>query len=112
LLLWGQTDAQVDELGACLGGAAVGGDPIHPSVLVDVLEWEGEASRPVLLVSANPKSGKPSGRAARGIALWVEVGDRRAISGVWSLWELTGERRGRFAARRSGRDGSVASTLR
>jgi len=72
-------------------------EPIHPSVLVEVLQWDGEPQQQVLLASTDRRSGgvKPSGA---GIALWVASVAHGRIEGVWSRWELKRAVEGRFEA--------------
>lgn len=96
-LLWGQTDIDFEPLRACLGGPRTSSEePIHPSVLVEVLHWDG-APQQVLLASTDRRRAgvKPSGA---GIALWVTSVARGRIEGVWSRWELKRAVEGRFEA--------------
>jgi hypothetical protein len=97
-LLWGQTDLDLERFSSCLGrSAASSGEPIHPSVLVEVLQWDGERHQQVLLVST--ASAKAPGRSSdAGIAMWVERVERGHIAGVWSRWELIGRGEGRWEA--------------
>lgn len=96
-LLWGQADIDFEGLRACLSGPALGSqEPIHPSVLVEVLHWEGEPRRQVLLASTERKRGASA--AGGGIALWVASVAERHITGVWSRWELTRAVEGEFDA--------------
>ena len=97
-LLWGQTDIDFEPLRACLGGPRTSSEePIHPSVLVEVLHWDGAPQQQVLLASTDRRRGevKPSGA---GIALWVASVGRGRIEGVWSRWELKRAVEGRFEA--------------
>ena len=97
-LLWGQTDIDFEPLRACLGGPKLSSEePIHPSVLVEVLHWDGAPQQQVLLASTDGRRGgaKPSGA---GIALWVSSVGRGRIEGVWSRWELKRAVEGRFEA--------------
>jgi hypothetical protein len=100
-LLWGQTDLDVESLEACLGprpGAAKR-EPIHPNLLVEVLQWNGQSQRQVLLVAAEPK--KVKGRRSAGgggVAMWVEQSAEGHLSGVWSRWELGNQGEGRWEA--------------
>jgi hypothetical protein len=97
-LLWGQTNLDFGELAACLGqSAATSGEPIHPSVLVEVLRWDGERHHQVLLVSTEPTA-RSGSSAGVGVAMWVERVDRGHIAGVWSRWELMGRGEGRWEA--------------
>lgn len=97
-LLWGQTDIDFEPLRACLRGPKMSTEePIHPSVLVEVLHWDGAPQQQVLLASTDRRPGgvKPSGA---GIALWVAKIARGRIEGVWSRWELKRAVEGRFVA--------------
>lgn len=97
-LLWGQTNLDFGELASCLGPSAVAsGDPIHPSVLVEVLRWDGERHHQVLLVSTEP-SARSGASAGVGVAMWVERVEHGHIAGVWSRWELMGRGEGRWEA--------------
>jgi hypothetical protein len=97
-LLWGQTNLDFGELAACLGAsAATSSEPIHPSVLVEVLRWDGERHHQVLLVSTEP-SARSGSSAGVGVAMWVERVDHGHIAGVWSRWELMGRGEGRWEA--------------
>ena len=102
LLLWGQTDLDVESLEACLGPRPPGSakrEPIHPSVLMEVLQWNGHAQRQVLLVSSDPKAAK--GRrtsSGAGVAMWVDQADRGHLAGVWCRWEVMNEGEGRWEA--------------
>jgi hypothetical protein len=102
LLLWGQTDLDVESLEACLGPRPSGGakhEPIHPSVLVEVLQWNGHAQRQVLLVSSEPKAAK--GRRSSsgvGVAMWVDQADQGHLAGVWCRWEVMNDGEGRWEA--------------
>ena len=100
-LLWGQTDLDVESLEACLGRppASATREPIHPSVLVEVLQWNGQSQHPVLLVSADPRAvqgRRPSSGA--GVAMWVESNDRGHLAGVWCRWEVMNQGEGRWEA--------------
>lgn len=98
-LLWGQTNLDFGELARCLGQpATTSGEPIHPSVLVEVLRWDGARHHQVLLVST--ESPRPDGSAGVGVALWVERVEGRRIAGVWSRWELMERGEGRWRAER------------
>jgi len=102
LLLWGQTDLDVETLEACLGPRPPGSakrEPIHPSVLVEVLQWNGHAQRQVLLVSSDPKAAK--GRrvgSGAGVAMWVDQADQGHLAGVWCRWEVMNDGEGRWEA--------------
>jgi len=97
-LLWGQTNLDFGELASCLGQpATTSGEPIHPSVLVEVLRWDGERHHQVLLVSTEPPE-RAGASAGVGVAMWVERVDRGHIAGVWSRWELIGRGEGRWEA--------------
>jgi hypothetical protein len=102
LLLWGQTDLDVESLEACLSprpAASAKREPIHPSVLVEVLQWNVQSQRQVLLVSADPKGGK--GRRAGsggGVAMWVEHSEQGHLAGVWCRWEVMNQGEGRWEA--------------
>lgn len=100
-LLWGQTDLDVESLEACLGlpAGAAKREPIHPSVLVEVLQWNGQSQHPVLLVSADPRAVKgrrPSSGA--GLAMWVQSNERGHLAGVWCRWEVMNQGEGRWEA--------------
>jgi hypothetical protein len=101
LLLWGQTDLDVESLEGCLGPApgSAKREPIHPSVLVEVLQWNGHAQRQVLLVSSEPKASK-SRRASSGagVAMWVDQVEQGHLAGVWCRWEVMNEGEGRWEA--------------
>lgn len=97
-LLWGQTNLDFRELAACLGQSVpTSGEPIHPSVLVEVLRWDGERHHQVLLVSTEP-SARSGSSAGVGVAMWVERVNQGHIAGVWSRWELMGRGEGRWEA--------------
>jgi hypothetical protein len=102
LLLWGQTDLDVESLDACLGPRPPGStkrEPIHPSVLMEVLQWNGHAQRQVLLVSSDPKAAK--GRrvgSGAGVAMWVDQADQGHLAGVWCRWEVMNDGEGRWEA--------------
>jgi hypothetical protein len=101
LLLWGQTDLDVESLEACLGRPARSAkrEPIHPSVLVEVLQWNGQSQRQVLLVSSDVKGAK--GRqtsSTAGVAMWVEQSEQGHLAGVWCRWEVMNEGEGRWEA--------------
>jgi len=100
-LLWGQTDLDVESLEACLGRPPGSGkrEPIHPSVLVEVLQWNGQSQHPVLLVSTDSRTVKgrrPSSTA--GVAMWVESIDQGHLAGVWCRWEVMNQGEGRWEA--------------
>jgi len=100
-LLWGQTDLDVESLEACLGRPPGSGkrEPIHPSVLVEVLQWNGQSQHPVLLVSTDSRAVKgrrPSSTA--GVAMWVESIDQGHLAGVWCRWEVMNQGEGRWEA--------------
>lgn len=99
-LLWGHTDVDLRPLSACLGGSARSAEePIHPSVLVEVLKWEGESRHQVLLVSFDAQRARGGrARAGGGVALRVETAERGRMTGVWSRWELIGQDDGRWEA--------------
>jgi hypothetical protein len=93
-VLWGQTDLDFGRFASCFGAAsAPSGEPIHPSVLVEVLRWDGERHHQVLLVSTD--ASRPEGS---GVAMWVDRVDDGHIGGVWSRWELMGRGEGRWEA--------------
>lgn len=97
-LLWGQMDIDFEKLRVCLGGPRMSSEePIHPSVLVEVLHWDGAPQQQVLLASTDrhPGGATPSGA---GVALWVASVARGRIEGVWSRWELKRAVEGRFEA--------------
>lgn len=100
-LLWGQTDLDVESLEACLGRPPGSGkrEPIHPSVLVEVLQWNGQSQHPVLLVSTDSRAvkGRPPSSTA-GVAMWVESNDRGHLAGVWCRWEVMNQGEGRWEA--------------
>lgn len=101
-LLWGQTDLDVESLEACLGplpDATAKREPIHPNLLMEVLQWNGQSQRQVLLVAAEPKKrkGRRSG-AAGGVAMWVEQADEKHLAGVWCRWEVMNAGEGRWEA--------------
>jgi hypothetical protein len=97
-LLWGQTNLDFSELAGCLGPSALASEePIHPSVLVEVLRWDGERHHQVLLVSTEP-SARSGSRSGVGVAMWVERVSRGHIAGVWSRWQLMGRGEGRWEA--------------
>jgi hypothetical protein len=101
LLLWGQTDLDVESLEACPGrpAGAAKREPIHPSVLVEVLQWNGQSQRQVLLVSSDPKGAKGRrGNSAAGVAMWVERSEQGHLAGVWCRWEVMNEGEGRWEA--------------
>jgi hypothetical protein len=97
-LLWGQTDLDLEHFLSCLGrSGSPAGEPIHPSVLVEVLRWDGERRHQVLLVSTeSPASGSAS--SGVGVAMWVERVDQGHMAGVWSRWELMGRGEGSWEA--------------
>jgi hypothetical protein len=93
-LLWGQTDLNFGKFASCFGpSSAPSGEPIHPSVLVEVLRWDGERHNQVLLVSTDA-----SRQAGGGVAMWVERVEGGHIGGVWSRWEQMGRGEGRWEA--------------
>jgi len=97
-LLWGETNLDFGELAACLGQSAVtSGESIHPSVLVEVLRWDGERHHQVLLVSTEP-SPRSGASAGVGVAMWVERVNHGHLAGVWSRWELMGRGEGHWEA--------------
>lgn len=94
-LLWGQTNLDFARLSGCLSPRpSTSDEPIHPSVLVEVLRWDGERHHQVLLVSTDAKDDI----AGVGVAMWVEQVGRGRISGVWSRWELMEQGEGRWEA--------------
>jgi hypothetical protein len=104
-LLWGQTDLDVETLEACLGASrpkSARREPIHPSLLVEVLQWNGQSQRQVLLVSSDPKGAKGAkgakGGSAAGVAMWVERSDQGHLAGVWCRWEEMNAGEGRWEA--------------
>jgi hypothetical protein len=97
-LLWGQTDLDLPHFLSCLGrSASPAGEPIHPSVLVEVLRWDGEGRHQVLLVSTDSAK-SASAAAGVGVAMWVERAEQGHLAGVWSRWELIGRGEGRWQA--------------
>jgi hypothetical protein len=97
-LLWGKTDLDLPHFLRCLGGpTSPVGEPIHPSVLVEVLRWDGERQQQVLLVSTESATAVGSASGI-GVAMWVERVQRGHIAGVWSRWELIGRGEGRWEA--------------
>lgn len=99
VLLWGQADLDFEQLSSCLGGAApASAEPIHPSVLVAVLGWDGEPHHPVLLVSTEGARSGARRLNGVGIAMWVERIEQDHMSGVWSRWEIMGREEGRWEA--------------
>ena len=101
LLLWGQTDLDVESLEACLRNPEESAkrEPIHPSVLVEVLQWNGQSQRQVLLVSSDSKAGKGRGASsAAGVAMWVERSEQGHLAGVWCRWEVMNAGEGRWEA--------------
>lgn len=101
-LLWGQTDLDFESLRSCLGGPTPGVDePIHPSVLVEVLRWDGEPHHQVLLVSTDPRHGGAARPASgAGVAMWVERAEHGHLAGVWSRWEVAAQAEGKWVAER------------
>lgn len=99
-LLWGQTDLDFEQFRSCLGNpSSAAGEPIHPSVLVEVLQWDGEPHHQVLLVSTDPRyTGDLPANSGAGVAMWVERVAQGHIGGVWSRWELIGQGEGRWEA--------------
>jgi hypothetical protein len=99
-LLWGQTDLDFEKLRSCLTHATRSTEePIHPSVLVEVLKWDGEPHHQVLLVAT--EAGQPGAgglKSGGGVAMWVEQVEQGQLAGVWSRWELVGQREGRWRA--------------
>jgi hypothetical protein len=96
-LLWGQTDLDLESFLSCLGrSTSRSGEPIHPSVLVEVLRWDGERDHQVLLVST--ASATSAGSSGVGVAMWVERVEHGHLAGVWSRWELMGRGEGRWEA--------------
>jgi hypothetical protein len=101
-LLWGQTDLDFESLRSCLGGPRPDvDDPIHPSVLVEVLRWDGEPHHQVLLVSTDPRhGGAPRAPSGAGVAMWVERAEQGHLAGVWSRWEVAAQAEGKWVADR------------
>ncbi|HWO09530.1 MAG TPA: hypothetical protein VNN80_08620 [Polyangiaceae bacterium] len=100
-LLWGQMDLDFSQFAGCLGKSqAAPGDPIHPGVLVEVLQWDGEPHHQVLLVSTSAARAEGARGAGGGVAMWVEHVNAGHIAGVWSRWELMGRGEGRWEAER------------
>lgn len=98
-LLWGQADLDLERLKACLRGPLkVADEPIHPSLFAEVLKWDGEPRRPVLLVSTEARRKGKSRAGGVGIAMWVERVDAGHMAGFWSRWELMGREEGRWEA--------------
>lgn len=107
-LLWGRAELDLEPLRSCPGSAPVGAeDPIHPSVLVEVLNWDGKQKHQVLLVATQPGQGQQARIAGGGIALWVEATGRGQLSGVWSRWDVMDQRGGRWQAEPAGEKGST-----
>lgn len=99
VLLWGQADLDLEQLSTCLGGSMqASAEPIHPSVLVEVLRWDGEPQHPVLLVSTEGARSGERRLNGVGIAMWVERIEQEHMSGVWSRWEIMGREEGRWEA--------------
>jgi hypothetical protein len=99
VLLWGQADLDLEQLAACLGGSGTASpEAIHPSLLVEVLRWDGEPHHPVLLVSTDSPSGGARRRESVGIAMWVERIEHGNMGGVWSRWDIMGREEGRWEA--------------
>lgn len=99
-LLWGQTDLDLAQLLRCGGREpAAPGEPIHPSVLVEVLRWDGERRSQVLLVST-AGSQPEAPQSGAGVAMWVESAERGHLAGVWSRWEIMERGEGRWRAER------------
>jgi hypothetical protein len=100
VLLWGQTDLDFEKLRSCLTHSTRSAEePIHPSVLVEVLKWDGEPHHQVLLVATEPGQPGPLGlKSGGGVAMWVERVEQGHLAGVWSRWELVGQREGRWRA--------------
>lgn len=99
VLLWGQADLDLEQLASCLGSSGTASsEPIHPSVLVEVLRWDGEPHHPVLLVSTDSPRKGARRRESVGIAMWVERIDRGNMGGVWSRWDIMGREEGRWEA--------------
>jgi hypothetical protein len=97
-LLWGQTNLDLARFLSCLGHSASASDePIHPSVLVEVLRWDGEPQQQVLLVSTEAADGVAD-TSGVGVAMWVEQVEQGHIAGVWSRWELMGRGEGHWEA--------------
>jgi hypothetical protein len=105
-LLWGQTDLDFESLRSCLGGPTPDVDePIHSSVLVEVLRWDGEPHHQVLLVSTDPRHGGAARAASgAGVAMWVERAEQGHLAGVWSRWEVAAQGEGRWVADRVNAD--------
>src|SRR5688572_15976974 len=100
-LLWGQTDLDVESLEACLGTRSEGAnkrEPIHPNLLVEVLQWNGQSQRQVLLVAAEPSKVKGRRGGGGGVAMWVEQSEAGHLSGVWCRWEVMNAGEGRWEA--------------
>jgi len=98
-LLWGQADLDFEQLASCLGGSVPArSEPIHPSVLVEVLRWDGEPHHPVLLVSTEGTRSGARRLDGVGIAMWVEHVEQDHMSGIWSRWEIMGREEGRWEA--------------
>jgi hypothetical protein len=97
--LWGETDLDFESLRSCLGGAPpAADDPIHPSVLVEVLKWDGEPVHQVLLVSTDPRRNSARSASGAGVAMWVESAEPGHLAGIWSRWEVVGREEGRWDA--------------
>jgi hypothetical protein len=91
----------VESLEACLGrpAGAAKREPIHPSVLVEVLQWNGQSQRQVLLVSSDTKGAKGRRSSSNaGVAMWVERSEQGHLAGVWCRWEVMNEGEGRWEA--------------
>jgi hypothetical protein len=100
VLLWGQTDLDFERLRSCLEPSSPSAEePIHPSVLVEVLKWDGEPHHQVLLVATEVSPAGAGGlKSGGGVAMWVERVEKGQLAGVWSRWELVGQREGRWRA--------------
>lgn len=97
-LLWGQMNLDFAELASCLAPSAPSSEePIHPSVLVEVLHWDGGSGQQVLLVSAD-SSASAGPLTGVGVAMWVERVEHGHLAGVWSRWELMGRGEGSWEA--------------
>lgn len=96
-LLWGRTDLDVAELRRCVDVRQPAlEEPIHPNLLVQVLRWEGEEHRDVLLVTS--ESGGGTSSRSGGIALWIERASGGELEGMWSRWERAERDEGRWRA--------------
>lgn len=98
-LLWGHADLDLEPLEGCFRRSLRGRhEPIHPSVLMEVLKWDEGPRRQVLLVSTEPARAIRDRASGAGLALWVQAVEGGRLRGVWSRWELRGGREGDWEA--------------